>query len=362
MLGTALDAPGGVAAVLGIYRDQGFFERWDIAYVPTNCSGTTLRKFAHALLAVLTCTGLLLRGGGRVIHVHTSSYSSFWRKSVFFAMAFLFRRSLVVSLHGGGFREFYDKARGPAAGWWIRTVISKAACFIVLTDGWKHWVSSVVPTARVRTIPNVCPDPAWPGTLAEDGIAAPRILFLGRLEREKGFHDLLLAMAILRNRVPGVTLLCGGTGDDGEVARWIESTDTGDSVELRGWVSGAAKRRCFEQAAILVLPSHVENLPMVIIEAMASGLPVVATAVGGIPDVIEHGAEGLLVPPGNPAALADAIAALLLDPAQRQRMALAGRRKYEMRYAPRCVMPQLEGIYRELGLAPCRSGNDRDHA
>jgi glycosyltransferase involved in cell wall biosynthesis len=106
----------------------------------------------------------------------------------------------------------------------------------------------------------------------------------------------------------------------------------------------------------------VENLPMVIIEAMASGLPVVATAVGGIPDVIEHGAEGLLVPPGNPAALADAIAALLLDPAQRQRMALAGRRKYEMRYAPRCVMPQLEGIYRELGLAPCRSGNDRDHA
>lgn len=356
MVGASLDSQGGVAAVLGVYRDRGFFERWGVEYVPTNCPGSAWRKAVCALAAGLRFAGLLLRGGGQVVHVHTSSYSSFWRKSFFFAMAFLFHRIVVVSLHGGGFREFYADTCGPVGRWWVRTVIGKTARFIVLTDGWKQWVLSVVPEAEVRTIPNLSPNPACTSVVKAENDTASSVLFLGRLEKEKGFHDLLLAVARIRDRVPGFRLVCGGTGNASEVKRWIESAGVGDLVELRGWVSGVAKQACFERAAMLVLPSYIENFPMVIIEAMAAGLPVVATAVGGVPDVIEHGKEGLLVQPGDVGRLADAIASLLLDRELRGRMARAARHKYENRYSPGCVVPQLESVYRELGVAPQFAG------
>ncbi len=352
MIGTSLDLQGGVASVIAVYRDNGFFERWGVEYIPTNCAGGALRKMICSLLAALRFLGMLLRGGGEVVHIHTSSYFSFWRKSLFFVAAFLFRRAVVVSLHGGGFREFYSDTCGPIGRWWIRTVMRKAARFIVLTCGWKQWALSIVPEANVCTIPNVCSDSARSAVAGSVDQATKRVLFVGRLEKEKGFNDLLKAVAHIRDRVPGIKLVCGGTGNESQVKNWIETAGVGDIVELRGWISGTAKQECFEHAALLALPSYIENLPMVIIEAMAAGLPVVASAVGGVPDVIEAGKEGLLVKPGDVGELADAIARLLNNQSMRKSMAWNARQKYENNYSPKCVIPRLELIYEELGITP----------
>lgn len=352
MVGTSLELQGGVAAVIGVYKDNGFFERWGVEYVATNCTGSTLRKAVRSLFAALRFFGLMLRGGGKVVHVHTSSYFSFWRKSLFLAPAFLFCRSVVVSLHGGGFREFYTNGCGPIGRWWIRAVIGRASRFIVLTEGWRQWVLSIVPEANVCTIPNVCSDSACFRLAKSVDRASPCILFLGRLETEKGFKDLLLAVAHIREKIPGITLVCGGTGKESEVKDWIETAGISDVVQLRGWISGEAKHECFEHAALLALPSYIENLPMVIIEAMAAGLPVVASAVGGIPDVIEDGKNGLLVKPGDVGGLADALALLLHNQTMRERIARNAREKYENSYSPRSVIPQIEAVYLELGLVP----------
>jgi glycosyltransferase involved in cell wall biosynthesis len=99
-----------------------------------------------------------------------------------------------------------------------------------------------------------------------------------------------------------------------------------------------------------VLPSHVENMPISVLEAMAAGVPVVATRVGAIPEVVEHGVTGLLVAPGDARALADAIATILADPAQRERMGEAGRARAERHYSVDQVMPRLEAVYRALGV------------
>jgi glycosyltransferase involved in cell wall biosynthesis len=359
MVGTSLELQGGVAAVIGVYRDDGFFERWGVEYIRTNCTGGALRKAFRSMLAASRFFGLLLRGGGEVVHVHTSSYFSFWRKSLFFAPAFLFRRSVVVSLHGGDFRQFYGDTCGPLGRWWIRTVMRKAARFIVLTDGWKQWVLSVVPEANVCTIPNVCSDSGCSGVADSIDPATKRVLFLGRLEKEKGFNDLLLAVANIRSRVPGIGLVCGGIGNESAVKNLIETAGVADLVELRGWVSGTAKQECLTHAALLALPSYIENLPMVIIEAMAAGLPVVASAVGGIPDVIEDGKDGLLMQPGDVGGLADAIACLLNNQPMREQMAQNARQKYENNYSPHSVIPQIEAVYRELGMVPALAIEDR---
>lgn len=352
MVGTSLDLQGGVAAVISVYRNSGFFQRWGIAYIPTNCAGGVVRKTIRSILAALQFLGLLLRDGGKVVHVHMSSYFSFWRKSFFFIAAFFFRRSVVVSLHGGDFREFYSHKCGPLGRWWIRVIMRKAARFIVLTNGWKQWVLSIVPEANVCTVPNVCSDVACFEFARRLDRPVKCILFLGRLEKEKGFNDLLLAVASIRTKIPEVKLICGGTGDERQVKEWIEAAGVGDLVELRGWISGMDKLECLANADLLALPSYVENLPMVIIEAMAAGLPVVASTVGGIPDVIENGKDGLLVQSGDVNALVDAITALLSHDVLHHQIAKNARQKYENNYSPRTVIPQIEAIYQELGLFP----------
>ena len=352
MVGTSLDLEGGVAAMISLYRDSKFFERWRVEYIPTNCGGSTLRKTGSLIIAAERFLSLLLRDEGNIIHVHTSSYSSFWRKSLFLAPAFFARRPVVVTLHGGEFRYFYSNKCGPVGKWWIRTVVKKAARFVVLTDGWKQWVLSIVPDARVCIIPNACLDPIYSRVARHSDRNGANVLFLGRLEKSKGFRDLLLAVASVRKEIPAIRLICAGAGNENEVETWIRAAGVEDIVEMRGWVSGTGKSECFMRANLLALPSYAENLPMVILEAMAAEVPVIASTVGGIPDVIENEKDGILMQPGDVQGLAQAIIRLLNNQQLREQIARNGRRKYEKFYSPPSVIPQLEAVYRELGSVP----------
>ena len=120
MVGTALDGQGGVASVLRTWSDEGLFARWDLCFLATNGSGGPLRKLVLAIRAWLRCAWTLTFGGVALIHVHTSSYVSFWRKTPVLALALSMRRPLIVSLHGGAFRDFYATVAGSARhgfGW-----------------------------------------------------------------------------------------------------------------------------------------------------------------------------------------------------------------------------------------------------
>jgi glycosyltransferase involved in cell wall biosynthesis len=100
-----------------------------------------------------------------------------------------------------------------------------------------------------------------------------------------------------------------------------------DRVELRGWVTGEAKMESFEGCSILVLPSYSEGLPNVLLEAMAAGLAVIATTVGGIPELITHGVNGILIEPRNSIALAKALKELINQPELVRRMGEVNREK-----------------------------------
>lgn len=105
-----------------------------------------------------------------------------------------------------------------------------------------------------------------------------------------------------------------------------------------------------QRANLFVLPSYIENMPVSILEAMAAGLPIVATGVGGIPDIVEDGVSGILVAPGDRPALAAALRRLLQDEALRNEMGEAAIRAVEARFSRDKVVPRLEALYRELGM------------
>ena len=164
----------------------------------------------------------------------------------------------------------------------------------------------------------------------EPGAAAdPYVLFVGRFVEKKGAADLIEAMRLLGSRRGATRLMLIG---DGPLAGALRQRATGlDWISFPGWLPNAEVRRLMRGAIAVCVPSVTapdgdsEGLPTVIFEAMAEGTPVVATRHAGIAEAVEHGRTGLLVPPGDPRSLADALANLIANPERRRALGAAAR-------------------------------------
>lgn len=357
MLGIHPDSPekGGISAVVDVYREAGLFSRWPIRYLGTVMSGSAARKVRVCVAALAEFSSLLVRGRMQLLHAQTSSRASFWRKSLFIVLAFTARRPVIVHLHGSEFEQFYTNECGPLRRRYISWILNRTSRVVVLSSQWAAFVRKIAPRANVVRIFN--PIGLRLSDTAKRVQKDPHgVLFLGRFGRRKGILDLLQAMTIVTRSVPNVRLRCGGDGDIAGVERRIAELGLNDCVEVLGWVSGERKQQELARASVYVLPSYAEGLPMGILEAMAAGLPIVSTTIGGIPDAVDEGVEGFLIRPGDVDALAERIVRLLQDPALRAQMALAARETAVARFDADQVISQLEDLYRTLGAQPCDNG------
>lgn len=154
------------------------------------------------------------------------------------------------------------------------------------------------------------------------------LLFVGRLAGIKGVSVLFEALERILPRFPDMHLTLIGDGPErADLEREAQMRGLGDVVIFAGYRSQAEVAEALQEADLLVLPSFAEGVPVVLMEAMAAGLPVIASRVAGIPELVEDGVSGLLVPPGDSDALAGAINELLVDPARCARMGEHGRAK-----------------------------------
>jgi len=155
-----------------------------------------------------------------------------------------------------------------------------------------------------------------------------RLLFIGRLAAVKGLPVLFAALAMVRTQRPDLHLTLIGDGPERKMLE-AEARDLGlsDCMSFVGYKSQDAVAQALGEADLLVLPSFAEGVPVVLMEAMAARLPVVATRIAGVPELVSDGESGLLVAAGDETALARAILQLLANPAQMLRMGAAGRDK-----------------------------------
>ena len=190
---------------------------------------------------------------------------------------------------------------------------------------------------EVAVIPNgvaLPPAPAYvhPGEHRHPGV--PVIAFAGRLRTRKAAAVLVAAMPSVLERVPTCRLMILGGGEqERAVGAMVRRLGLGHALELPGALPRAEVVRRLAGADVFCLPSTYEGMPLAILEAMALGLPVVATAVSGNPEAVEDGVTGLLVPPESASALAAALTRLLLDAGLRRDMGEAGRRRVEERFS-----------------------------
>lgn len=186
------------------------------------------------------------------------------------------------------------------------------------------------------------------------GVAAtaPLIGEIARLCDVKGQLELIRAVARLSDRLPKLRLVL--VGDDLESAGAYrvrlekEARDLGvaDRVIFAGYRRDVPA--VLASLDVLALPSHAEGLPIVVLEAMAVGTPVVATAVGGTPELVEDGVTGVLVPPGDPERLADALGALLGSPGRRGSMGVAARERVRTRFSVGAASGRVLDVYRDV--------------
>ncbi len=325
---------GGMAELVRNLRETELFSAFRMRVIITHDGGGIVRRIVFFLKALAELTCLLLASKVALVHAQMAPHGSCWRKSAFLLLAQLFAVPTLLHLHGSGFWDFYEKECGPLRRRFIRYVLEHASTVIVLSDRLHAYAARTVPGARLVTINNFV---NLKRLSDAERLAVRRssntILFIGLICHRKGIYDLVRALPAILKEVPEARLVAAGPGEIEAVRRCAREVGVEDRVLLPGSVSGFDKLRLFEEAALHVLPSYYEGVPFSILEAMAAGLPVIATSVGGIPDVLRDGEEGYLVPPGSLSELSRRIIELLNNRELRERMGENAQRRLHSKFS-----------------------------
>ncbi len=272
---------------------------------------------------------------------------------ILIATRWAFRRT-VFHFHAGGLGEM--KERLPRALRSLYALAYNKPDMTIRPSQLSPDDGSVIQTKRDEILPLAVPypDAMMPAPRLADRPLPPRILFAGTLRESKGVLVLLDALGELRSR--GVDFRCDvlgaydSTDISGEVAARVERLGLGDHVEFFGVRSGAAFHETFRTGFVFCLPTFYEseNFPLVLLEAMAAGLPVVSTRWRGVASIVRHGETGLLVPIRDPVAVADALQLILGDREVAESMSRAAHATFLREYTIPSFVTRFEALVDSL--------------
>lgn len=227
-----------------------------------------------------------------------------------------------------------------------RRAVEAADWVIACSDALLRDVRTAFPDAAPRSsaIHNAVDYP--PGTPPVASPAQPVVAAAGHLREDKGFDVLIDAFALVRARFPAARLLLAGDGPD-RAALEAAARPLGDAVRFLGWVPPEAMPDLLDRAAVVAVPSRAEAFGLIALEAALRARPVVASSIGGLPEVVDAPETGLLVDADDPGALAGAICSLLEDPARAARIGTAAMERARRRFTLERFLDEHERIYRE---------------
>lgn len=344
---TSTSTQGGVATYVRTMRATPLWSRWNIRHVATHRDGSRATRAVTFAAGVARLLVEIVLRRPALIHIHMSSRGSFVRKSLLTWMARAVRIPVVLNVHGGGFGDFHDAS----PRWfrrYIRATCEAAARLVALGPIWAERLAVIAPAARLLVVPNA----VVPGVAVGDPAPGEPLtfLFLGRVSEDKGVLTLVEAWARMTQQLPPdcpVRLVIAGQGELTRMRQMASQYGVGDDLELTGWVGGDEVQGLIGRSQVFVLPSRFEGQPMAMLESMARGLCVVATPVGGVPDLVDDSCA-VLVPVGDVEALARAMREVALDGESRTRRGAEGLRRVRERFDVEVTWRVLDDLYREV--------------
>ncbi|MGE4021970.1 glycosyltransferase family 4 protein [Mycolicibacterium sp.] len=350
-MSTSTHTRGGIASYVRAMQHTPLWDDWHIRHVTTHRDGNAAVKIATFAIGLLRFCHELIRFRPNVIHLHASSGGSFVRKAILFWLSRPTRIPVVIHMHGSGFQGDYAKSP-PAVQAVIRATLCRAAAFVTLGEVWADRMRTIVPTARIIAIPNGVRLARRADHRAFD--APTRVVFLGRIGEHKGTFRLLDAWAKLAcepgfrtRKADMATLTIAGDGEIELARRYLKDLCVADTVEVHGWLSEHEVGEILDGAQVLVLPSRNEGQPMAVLEAMARGLCVIASDVGGLPEMIGGGC-GILIPPEDTEAIAAALRKVVYHRDLRTRCGAAAHGRVREQFDTATVARRLDALYREV--------------
>ncbi len=291
------------------------------------------RKLLLAIGALIRFVANLVLWRPNLVYVHVGGHASLYRKAVFIAVARLAGQRVLTHFHAGNF-EYYYAQQGRWGRRFIRWGLGRSHRFIAVSHETAKVMRKVWPSVETAVVPNgVKLELFSSGRAAAAGANGHsngrsngranghpvRLLFVGKMGCRKGEQDLIHALQQVVRTTPEIRLDMLGQLSD-SIESLCRESGLRPYIDQLGPVSLERRIEFFQRADIFVLPTYAEALPIAVLEAMASGLPVVTTPVGGIPELLDDGREGYLVRPGDIDSIADRIARLVRDPEQRRQM------------------------------------------
>ncbi|MCP4416280.1 MAG: glycosyltransferase family 4 protein [Chloroflexi bacterium] len=333
MVGPGRGKPGGILALTDALVPI-LEQEVDLLYFPTvqrfsnsEMGQFSLRNIKRAFDQYVRFAQSLYRFRPQLVHVHTSQGMGWLKDTFYIAVSKLFGRRLVLHVHAAEYDELYGRK---SRQWQIYTryMMNRAEAVIAVSTEWKKALGQLVPLDNIHPFRPCLDVTTFPDKTLNTSDETINVLFLGTVGARKGVFDLIEAMRCFPADTPLRLWIAGGGEKEGDLDKArsrIEELQLGDRCELFGIVQGSRKSELLTQAHIFTLPSYNEGLPFAIIEAMAAGLAIVATPVGGIPEVIQDGINGFLVSPGRPEALAGCLLRLANDATRRHKMSRQNR-------------------------------------
>jgi glycosyltransferase involved in cell wall biosynthesis len=290
-----------------------------------------------------------------VVHLNLAERGSVYRKAVLLFTAKAVGAPVLLHLHAAQIIDFYQ-TMPPVGRALVRRMFRSADRVVVLGELWRRWVIDTlgVPPQAVTVVRNGVPA-TKAGRVPSAGGAPHRLLFLGNLLERKGISDLLHALALPRMATVNVRLTVAGGGNVEAYRALALRLGIARKVHFTGWVDQATARELLAGSDALVLPAYDEGLPLVILEAMASGVPVICTPVGAIPEVFEDGRTALFVTPGDRPGLARAVRRLANDPVLQASLAEAGLAMYRDNFTMEAFTDRVSALYAALDQPRPRS-------
>ncbi|MBI5296395.1 MAG: glycosyltransferase family 4 protein [Chloroflexi bacterium] len=332
-----------------------------------NYAGPTrfIINFLNGAILLSVVIGSVLIWRPHIVHVQTNSGMGFFEKSFLILIARLFNCKTFLHVHGGRFREFYYESPVGMQRL-IRWCGELPDIILVASPQMREtWRMIGVPDEKVVQINNAvrlppqtvwdAPDISWK---ARDGISLPvTILFLTRIVYAKGIIELIDAANSLTEAFPMLQLRIVGAenAESLQIREYLKTLDMDDNATYVGFVTEEEKQNELLHADLYAFPTHVEDQSYAVMEAMSYGLPCIASAVGGVPSLIENGVNGVLIPPKNTEVLVQAIKTLIQHPDMRQNLGWAARRTVERAFTWDRSADEIYAIYQQVCSKPRQS-------
>lgn len=341
---STVDSQGGIAAVISDFAgssviDEHFRQDAYASYM----DGSAPRRAIFSAKQL----GAFIRASRDydICHIHMAANASVRRKLAYARIARKSGAKVVVEIHAGRFFDFFNTLK-PRAQQRIIRQLGQADALVALSPYWQRQYTELLGLDGFQVVPNAVDTDVYAQCYRE--VQNPTtVLALGHLREKKGTYDLIEAVAQICNRFPKLKVVLAG-GEEVDKARTIiDNRRLTGTIDAVGWVGLDTKRDLLTKADIVTLPSHFEAFPVSLIEGMAAGKAILATRVGGIPDLVD--AEGgLLVPPQSPEQLGQALAMLLSEPDTVRRMQSHNMDKAARLYSQEAVHSKLVGLYTSL--------------